>query len=84
MIHCNIREIFQNFRHSKVQGYLSSRIASLQQIFNVLVLSDELLLHGPPDHLNNKYFSKENKLVETFPFKEVVIIINDFKLHSSI
>ena len=49
MMHGNIREILQDVGHGEVQGDLSPRVAPLQQVLYVLVLPDELLLHGIAD-----------------------------------
>ena len=51
MIHRDVRKVFEDITDGKVQTYLSARVASLQQVLDIFVLSDELLLHGSPHHL---------------------------------
>lgn len=48
----NAREVLQHVLYGKLHGYTRSRIAPANQIFKVLVLPYELILHGVPHHLN--------------------------------
>lgn len=47
----NAGEILQHVLDGKLHGDARSRVASANQIFKVLVLTDELVLHGVPHHL---------------------------------
>lgn len=47
----NAGEILQHILDGKLHGDSRSRVASADQIFKVLVLTDELVLHGVPHHL---------------------------------
>lgn len=47
----NARKVLQHVLDGKLHGNPRSRIASAYQIFKVLVLTDELVLHGVPHHL---------------------------------
>lgn len=48
---CNAGEILQHVLDGKLHCDSRSRVASANQIFKVLVLTDELVLHGVPHHL---------------------------------
>ena len=50
----NAGEVLQHVLYGKLHGDSRSRIASTNQIFKVLVLPDELILHGVPHHLVEK------------------------------
>lgn len=44
-------EVLQHVLDGELHGDSRSRVASADQIFKVLVLTDELVLHGVPHHL---------------------------------
>lgn len=50
----NAGKVLQHVLDGKVHGDSRSRVASADQIFKVLVLTDELVLHGVPHHLVEK------------------------------
>lgn len=47
----NAGEVFQHVPDGKLHGDSRSWVASADQVFKVLVLTDELILHGVPHHL---------------------------------
>lgn len=51
---CNAGEVFQHVLDGELHGDSRSRVAPANQIFKVLVLTDELVLHGVPHHLIDK------------------------------
>lgn len=44
-------EVLQHVLNGKVHGNARARIAAVYQPFKVLILPDELILHGVPHHL---------------------------------
>lgn len=48
---CDAREILQHVLNSEFHCNSRARITTADQIFEVLVLADELVLHGVPHHL---------------------------------
>lgn len=51
---CNAGEVLQHVLDGKLHGDSRSRVTPANQIFKVLVLTDELVLHGVPHHLMDK------------------------------
>lgn len=51
---CNAGEVLQHVLDGELHGDSRSRVTPANQIFKVLVLSDELVLHGVPHHLMEK------------------------------
>lgn len=47
----NAGEVLQHVLDGELHGDSRSRVASADQIFKVLVLTDELVLHGVPHNL---------------------------------
>lgn len=47
----NAGEVLQHILDGEFHGDPRSRVASADQILKVLVLTDELILHGMPHHL---------------------------------
>ena len=53
MIHGDVWEVLEDVADGKVQADLGAGVAALQQVLDILVLPDELLLHGSPHNLQN-------------------------------
>lgn len=51
---CNAGEVLQHVLDGELHGDSRSRVTPANQIFKVLVLTDELVLHGVPHHLMDK------------------------------
>lgn len=51
---CDAGEVLQHVLDGEVHGDSRSRVTPANQIFKVLVLPDELVLHGVPHHLMGK------------------------------
>lgn len=49
----NVRKIFQNITHGKIQSYQRTGVATLNHIFQRFILADELFLHGTPHNLSS-------------------------------
>ena len=47
-------EVLQHVLNGEVHGYSRAGVAAANQPFKVLVLTDELILHGVPHHLVEK------------------------------
>ena len=48
----NVREVLKDVFDGEVEGDLCSGVTPLDEVFDALVLVDELLLHAPPDDLD--------------------------------
>lgn len=54
-------EVLQHVLDGKLHGDSRSGVASADQIFKVLVLTDELVLHGVPHHLVEGIRNREER-----------------------